>query len=297
MRIDRAIFADVARLKLVTPGVAVGTHQGDRSSPYVGRGVDFADYRPYQPGDDLRLVDWNVYSRLEAILVRLFHEDRTLSVQVCIDASASMGFGEPRKLDHAGALGAAIALVGLLNRDEVTLGCAGGAGPITIIRGQNQNAFVRILRYLELVEPAGVDNAARALKAQVRGGRPDRLFYVSDMLKSPEESDALLRRLSAVAGRPVLLHVLSEHELAPDLRHAQRVIDEETGEEVRIPGGRAAEHRYAQALAEYLEELEARCRALRIQYLRADTSLSVPTLLNGTMRRANVTQSASGASR
>ncbi len=297
MRIDREIFNRVAQLKLVTPGFATGRQQGERGSSFIGRGVDFADYRPYQPGDDLRLVDWNVFSRLETILVRLFHEDRNLSVQVCIDASGSMKYGEPRKIDYAGALGAALALVGLLNRDEVTLGCAGGSAPISVVRGENKGAFGRILRYLELVEPEGIEDPIRALKAQVRGAKPDRLFYLSDMLKEPKSMDRLLRRLSAVARRPVLLHVLGDHELRPDLRHAQRVIDDETGDEVPIPGGRAAEKRYAEALAEYLEEVQARCRALRIQYLRADTSISVPELLSGVMRRARVVQSASGASR
>ena len=62
MRIDRNILGEVARLKLATPGVAAGRQHGDRHSPFLGRGVEFADYRPYGPGDDLRLVDWNVRS-------------------------------------------------------------------------------------------------------------------------------------------------------------------------------------------------------------------------------------------
>ena len=297
MRIDRKTLNQVGRIKLVTPRVAAGRRQGDRHSPFVGRGVDFADYRPYQPGDDLRLVDWNVYSRLETILVRLFHEDRNLTVQICIDASGSMRFGSPRKLDHAGNLGAALSLIALLNRDEVTIGCAGGLGPTTIVRGGNQKVVARIIHYLEMVEPDGIENPIKALKAQLRGGKPDRLFYISDMLKEPREIDRLLRLMSASARRPVLLHVLADHELSPDLRSGQRVIDDETGEELRIPGGRLGAKTYERALEDYLEEVRERCQSLRIQYVSAFTTIDVAKLLNGVLRQVRIVQSASGATR
>lgn len=297
MRIDRSTLNQVARVKLATPRVAAGRRQGDRRSPFVGRGVDFADYRPYQAGDDLRLVDWNVYSRLETVLIRLFHEDRNLSVQVCIDASGSMRYGSPRKLDHSGNLGAALALIALLNRDEVTIGCAGGLGPTTIVRGGNQNALARIIHYLEMVEPDGIENPLKALKAQLRGRKPDRLFYISDLLKEPKDIDRLLRLMSASARRPVLLHVLGEHELSPDLRSGQRVIDDETGEEIKIPGGRLGARDYQRALESYLEEVRERCRALRILYVSAYTTVDVPELLNGVLRRVRIVQSASGATR
>lgn len=297
MRIDRDILTQVARLKLVTPRVAAGRRQGDRRSSFIGRGVDFADYRPYQPGDDLRLVDWNVYSRLQMILVRLFHEDRNLSVQVCLDASGSMKYGERRKMDHAGDLGAALALVALLNRDEVTIGCAGGAGPTTIVKGSNQNGFARIVRFLELVEPDGVERPMRALKAQLRGNRPDRLFYVSDLLKEPDQLDKLLRVIAASSRHPVVFHVLGQEELTPELRSAQRVVDEETQEEVRVPGGRAGAKAYREALDAYLDDIRARCAALRVQYVAAFTTIDVPRLLNEVLREMRVMQSASGATR
>jgi uncharacterized protein (DUF58 family) len=297
MRIDRAILNQVARLKLATPGLAAGRMHGDRCSPFIGRGIEFADYRPYAPGDDLRLVDWNVYERLEQILVRLFHEDRNLSVQICVDASASMGFGEPRKADHAAELAAALALVSLLKRDSVTLGCAGGEGPKTIVKGQNQNAIAKILKFLEMVEPDGIDDPMRALKAQVRGSRPDRLFYISDMLKEDKEIDRLLRVVAASARRPVLLHVLSEEELSPDFQHPKRIIDSETGEEMRIAGGRLSERAYREALDAYLESIRRECRALQIQYVMAPTATRVPELLNSVLRHARVVESASGASR
>lgn len=297
MQIDQDIVRQVARLKLSTPKVATGRHAGDRRSPYVGRGVEFADYRPYGPGDDLRLVDWNVYSRLQLVLVRLFHEDRNLSVNICVDASQSMAYGSPRKIDFAGNLAAALTLLGLLRRDNVTLGCSGGTGPAQLIRGQNQKLFPRALHFLELVEPKGVDGGIRALKSQVRGAKPDSLFYISDMLKEEKELDQIVRMMSALSRRPVLFHVLGEEELSPDLRHPKRIIDAESGEELRILGGRAAERAYNDALSAYLNDVKERCRALHIQYVEAFTNTDIGSLINDVLRRARLVQSASGASR
>src|SRR5690606_16952271 len=116
---------DLRSLRLAARGPASGARQGDRRSAVRGRGLEFADHRPYSAGDDLRRVDWNVYARLRTVLVRLYHEDRNLSVRICVDASASMAFGTPRKADHAAELAAGLALVALLVRDDVSVGCVG----------------------------------------------------------------------------------------------------------------------------------------------------------------------------
>ena len=94
---------------------------------------------------------------------------------------------------------------------------------------------------------------------------------------------------------PVLLHVLGPEELQPDLRDPLRVVDVETGEIVVVRGGSEAEAAYAEALAEWLDAIEQRCRALRIQYVQAHTTFSVRDLLAGALLRGRVVESAVGA--
>lgn len=294
MKIDRTLFRDIGGLRLVMQGLAAGSRQGDRRSPHRGRGVEFADYRPYTPGDDLRLVDWNVYERLQAVLVRLFHEDRNLSVRVCVDASASMGFGEPRKADHAAELGAALALVALLNRDTVTLGCTGGSGARMVVKGHNTKAFASMVRLLERIEPAERNDARRDLTALRAGHAADRMFFVSDMLYSAEDRARILRLLAASAKSPVLLHVLCPEELEPDLRRAQEVVDSETGERMTVGGGRRAAQQYADALRQWLDELEDACESHRVRYVPAFTTLPVRRLLGRDLRHARILESAHG---
>ena len=93
MRIDRSIFAGLDALRLAAPLPTSGGRPGDRRSRARGRGVELADFRPYTPGDDLRLVDWNVFARLEQVLVRLFHEDRDLSLLVVVILKQGSGCG------------------------------------------------------------------------------------------------------------------------------------------------------------------------------------------------------------
>ncbi|MEM1350023.1 MAG: DUF58 domain-containing protein [Myxococcota bacterium] len=294
MRLDRDIFRRVAHLKLTTPRFAHGPLQGDRRSPRRGRGVEFADYRPYTPGDDLRLVDWNVYGRLELLLVRLFHEDLNMTAQVVLDASASMAFGQPRKADHGAEVAACIALLGLLHQDTVTLSCIGGDGASSQARGQNSKALGGMLELLEQLEPGGVLDTPRELTAQIRGKRVDRLVFVSDMLQEPEAIEETLRVMAASSEGAILIHMLSEEELSPDLSEPQRVTDSETGEELLIAGGREAMGRYREILEEWLALVRGRCGKLGIHYVPVSNSEPVEDIVRGMMRRSGVTASTLG---
>jgi uncharacterized protein (DUF58 family) len=296
MRVDRDMLRKVSALKLATPRVADGPLQGDRRSPRRGRGVEFADYRAYTPGDDLRLVDWNIYGRLEMLLVRLFHEDLNMSVQIMLDASASMGFGAPRKADHGAQLTACLALVSLLNQDSVSVRCLGGQGPRIIAQGQNTGAFGQVIRLLEQVEPAEQHEPWRLINAMRQRKPSDRAFLISDMLQEPEAIEKTLRALKGASHAPVLLHVLSEEELSPNLEDAQRLIDSETGEELLIAGGARAKKEYDEALEEWLELLKGRCRRMGIHYMPVFTDQVVSDVLARMMRQAGITQGASGVS-
>ena len=293
MKIDRELFRDIGHLRLATPGAATGLRQGERRSPYRGRGVEFADYRSYSPGDDLRLVDWNIYSRLETVLVRLFQEDRNLSLHVHVDASASMDFGVPRKSDHAGGLAACLALLGLLCRDTVSLGCSGERSPRAVVKGENTKMFGRMLEVLEAVEPAGRAAPWRQLRSQARH-RPDRLFLISDMLYEDDAREKLLKTLAALSRAPVLLHVLSDAELAPNLDEPIEAVDAESGETLFVKTGLRAQRAYAKHLDEWLERLQRRCRSLGIHYVAAHTTVSIRDLLQSVLQRSRIVTTRSG---
>src|SRR6266545_5240570 len=115
------LLARLERLELVTRKIFRGRMKGERRSKRKGQSVEFADYRNYVAGDDLRYLDWNLYGRLEKLFLKLYEEERELPVRIFLDASESMSFGEPRKFDFARQIAAAIGYVALCGFDRVSV--------------------------------------------------------------------------------------------------------------------------------------------------------------------------------
>jgi uncharacterized protein (DUF58 family) len=295
MKVDRTTLARFAQLRLHAPSVATSLQQGDRRSPFLGRGLEFADFREYDPGDDIRLIDWNVYLRLGQVLVRQFNEERSLSIKICVDTSASMGFGAPRKADRAAEVAAALATIALVHRDPVVLVCFGGDRPPVQAKAVNFDGMAELVHVLERVEPSGTADAYKQLARQLGGGRTDRLFLLSDLLCEPEAREQQLRLLAASSLHPVLVHTLSAEELEPDLRDISEVVDAETGERLILKDGHDAKEAYAEGLATWLEEIQARCKTLGIQYVRLPPEgSSLVGFVEGDLRRMHVVENAAG---
>src|SRR3954467_7949082 len=114
-------LARLEQLELVSKKIFMGRMKGERRSKRKGQSVEFADYRNYVKGDDLRFLDWNLYARLDRLFIRLFQEEEDLHLYVLIDNSLSMDFGSPTKLHYAKQVAAALAFVGLVNMDRVVI--------------------------------------------------------------------------------------------------------------------------------------------------------------------------------
>src|SRR5262249_24628526 len=127
--------------------VAAGMLRANRASKRVGAGLEFADHRDYAAGDDLRYLDWNLYGRLGRLALRLFQEEEDLLVEVLADASASMGVGNPPKLDLALQIGAALAYVALANLDRVALSPLGDDDAPVLPPAPRKGAILPILRF------------------------------------------------------------------------------------------------------------------------------------------------------
>src|SRR5882672_1948962 len=109
------------QLELVSRKIFLGLMKGERRSKRKGQSVEFADYRNYVKGDDLRFLDWNLYGRLDRLFIRLFMEEEDLHFYLLIDNSLSMDFGTPSKLHYARQVAAALAFIGLVNMDRVVI--------------------------------------------------------------------------------------------------------------------------------------------------------------------------------
>src|SRR3954463_16516052 len=119
--LDPKFLVRLEQLELVSRKIFLGRMKGERLSRKKGQSVEFADYRNYVVGDDLRFLDWNLFARLDRLFIRLFMEEEDLHFYVLIDNSLSMDFGDPTKLHYAKQVAAALAFVGLVNLDRVVV--------------------------------------------------------------------------------------------------------------------------------------------------------------------------------
>ena len=119
--LDPEFTTKLDQLELISRKIFVGKMRGERRSKRRGESVEFADYRNYVVGDDLRYLDWNIYARLESLFIKLFLEEEDLLVTVLLDVSKSMDWGNPHKGLYARRVAAAIAYIGLTNYDRVSL--------------------------------------------------------------------------------------------------------------------------------------------------------------------------------
>src|SRR3954447_8226609 len=153
--LDAQFLARLEQLELVSRKIFLGLMKGERRSKRKGQSVEFADYRNYVKGDDLRFLDWNLYARLDRLFLRLFMEEEDLHFSVLIDNSLSMDFGNPTKLHYARQVAAALAFVGLVNMDRVVIEAFNDRLTQSLPAVRGKRSLWRVLDFLQKLAPAG----------------------------------------------------------------------------------------------------------------------------------------------
>src|SRR5262245_15723765 len=153
------------QLELVSRKIFSGRMKGDRLSKRKGQSVEFADYRQYAVGDDLRFLDWNLYARLDRLFLRLFLEEEDLHVHLLIDNSLSMDFGKPSKLLFAKQVAAALGFVGLVNLDRVAVEAFNDRLSQSMAAVRGRRSLWRLLEFFDKLAPAGPSDLTKAMKA------------------------------------------------------------------------------------------------------------------------------------
>jgi len=266
-------LAQLERLALLSRRTFRGRVRGERRSPRRGHSVEFCDYRAYGVGDDLRYVDWNIYGRLDRLHVKLFVDEEDLCLHLLLDASASMDFGAPTKLEYGARLAAALGFVGLVNMERVGVGVlrervAEGWPPT---RGRNQ--VVNLFEFLSHVWPAGGTSLNGGLGNYAMRAREPGLAVVISDLMDPDGFETGLRALLERRFDVHLIHVLAPEEMDPELHGDLRLVDAETGEIRELSVDGEAIRAYRERLRQFLDRVETFSRTQEIGYHRvtADT--------------------------
>lgn len=272
--LDPEFMARLERLEIVSRKIFHGKMRGERRSKRRGESVEFADYRNYVVGDDLRFLDWNIYARLERLFIKLFLEEEDLHVNVLFDISASMDWGEPNKSLYARRIAASLAYIGLANNDRVSLYAYGDGLQYELAGLRGKRMVSRVVDFLTNVECGGPSNLTAAGRQFAnRHAQAGILLVVSDFLDK-SGFEAGLRSMLARKFDMYCIQVLSPDELEPKLTGELRLTDVEDDDVAEVSISRALVNRYKQNLQGYCESLRDYCTRRGITY--AFTSTQVP---------------------
>jgi uncharacterized protein (DUF58 family) len=285
---DEAFLRQLERLQLIMKAPVRGGLKGGRRSVKRGQSVEFADFRDYALGDDLRQLDWNVLARLEKLFIKLYVEEEDITIHFLVDASASMAAGAPPKLLFAKRAAAALGYIGLASEDRVTVSVLGGrvARRRTALRGSGR--VFRLLADLSSIDPADgptdLVTAARHAAAQLSGRGV--VILLSDLLDPA--ADKVIRELASTRSELIVLHVLSPQELDPVLEGDLRLVDVETGDGIDVTADLATIDAYRDRLAAWRAGFAEVAAKRRATYVDLSTETPLNELIFAELRRRRV---------
>lgn len=279
------LLAHLERLELVTRKIFRGRMKGERRSQRKGQSVEFADYRNYVPGDDLRFIDWNLYARLEKLFLKLFMEEEDLHFYALIDASTSMDFGDPTKLYYAKQLAAALGFVGLCRADRVKIEPLGASRrqPGPVLRGRH--SLWRLLEYVESIETGSNAPLATSVKDFCLCNSGKGIVVLITDLLDKSGYEAALRFLLAQEMDVYVIHVLSPEELDPDVKGDLKLLDCEDEDVAEITVSRPLMDRYKRTLAAFINGAREFCTRRGMNYVMTSTETPVDQLVTSYLRQ------------
>jgi uncharacterized protein (DUF58 family) len=279
------LLAQLERLELVSRKIFRGRMKGERRSKRKGQSVEFADFRNYVPGDDLRFIDWNTYARLDRLFLKLFLEEEDLHFYALIDASASMDFGTPSKLRYAKQLAAALGFVGLVRSDRVRIETLGQPAIRSAPVFRGRQSVWRMVSHLDSIEAGEPVSLATGVKNFcIRNSGKGIVVLISDLMDKEGYATALKYLLSRQMDTYVI-QVLSSEELDPDIKGDLKLVDCEDRDVAEISASGALLKRYQRTLAAFVEGAREFCNRRGMNYLLANNQVPVDELVSSYLRK------------
>lgn len=289
---DESVLRKLNRLMLVANKVRAGVMKGERRSARRGTSLEFADYRNYARGDDLRRVDWNVFARLDRPFIKLFEEEEDLSVYLLLDGSASMDWprdgAEPghHKFRFAQRVMAGLGYIALGTGNSLTMTALLGGGESAVWgphRGRGRS--MELLDFVGGLQASGPLDLNSALREYaLRTTRPGLCMLISDLL-APGGFQEGLAALQSVGHEVATIHVLSPDEVNPPLAGDLQLLDVETGAAQDVTVDLAMRDLYVNRLLAWRDTIARQCLKRGIHYVTVETSTAWETLILFELRR------------
>jgi len=255
--LDPKILMTIKNLQLAAKTTIDGFMQGINKSKVKGPGLEFSQYRSYQPGDDLRWLDWKMYARSDRYYIRESEIETSISVRFVIDASASMNHadGGITKIEYAKYLAASLTYLANQQNDSVGLYVLQDNQLYALPSKKDHQHFSRLYFQLENIQPGGRFTEPVQYKDIFAGStKKELLIFITDLYQENGEIFKLLDELSAQKHEMIVFHILAQNEMELDYKGFTSLEDLETGEVINIDPGRDA-GAYKQTLQQYLSSI------------------------------------------
>jgi uncharacterized protein (DUF58 family) len=276
---DEAFLKKLEYLHIVSRKVFAGRLRAERRTRKVASGIEFADHRRYTVGDDFRYIDWNVYGRMDRLLLRLFEEEEDLAIYLLLDCSRSMLIGEPKKLHYAMQIATALAYIGLANLDRVAIVPFSDrlGGRLPPARGKGR--IFKVFDFLRNVSAGGTTQMGPCLSQFVHENKRRGLAVVLSDFYDPAGFEEGLNALRYHHFEPFVLQIYDQKEANPRLHGDLEIVDCETGDAKPVTISRALLEAYAREHDRYCRDLNAFCTARAFPYFRTHTQVPFDELV------------------
>ena len=276
-------MAKLERMELVSRKIFRGRMKGERRSKRKGQSVEFADFKNYVNGDDLRFIDWNLFARMDRLYLKIFLEEEDLHFYTLIDDSMSMDFGEPSKFFVAKQIAASLAYIGLCRGDRVSVSSFETSSNPNVIRGKASTH--RLLGHLDALHCVTSETTmAESIKRFCVKNTGKGIVVVISDLMSKTGYESALRMLVAREMDIFLIHLLSPEELSPGAQGDLKLVDCEDGDQREVSISAGLLNRYQQTLAAFIEQAKSYCNKRSISYVPARSDQAADVLVNEYLR-------------
>jgi len=283
--ITRKLLSQLESLHILSRRQQRAPLRGERSSLRQGAGMEFSDFRPYLQGDDIRRIDWNLYARTEKLFLKLFLEEESKPVYFVVDASESMAFGNPTKLQFALQAAACLSYVSLRRYDPARFLFLRGRSFDKISIGAMQQ-FFSFLGQMERFVPAGETHLSAGLKKIALARFPRGIYFLFSDFYSADGLDGM--KLLGLSNEIHCLHLLTPEEDRPPLKGELRLIDSETGAAAEVSMSAEVLRRYRSRLESFRTNVKRACHQSMSTYLPVLTSTTLDSLLLKDLRTAGI---------
>ena len=280
--LDPSVLAGISSLDLLAKTVVDGFVAGLHRSPDFGFSQEFAEYRAYAPGDDLRHVDWNLFARTERCYLKRYRGETSSQVTVLLDASNSMQYtsGPPLKMDYARFIAASIFYLAIRNqRDAAGLIVFDDEVREYVRPSTRQGQLSRLFAGLEQAEPRARTDYGKPLRHfQALLHRRGIVIVISDFYEEPETIVRIVEPLRFHGNDVVLFHILDPQEIRPELRAPAILVDLETDHKIEVVP-EYVKTTYRAKMQGHIEQLRSRTRAAGMDYHLLVTDQPLDTAL------------------